>query len=93
MPAANLFHHRPGWKVAVDLHTAQTAAGASTVLVRVRPTLSSAGEEGEEEEEEEVWVGWNLGAHKEVTAGKTMEVVVQARDVHGNLRGIGGWRF
>eukprot|EP00903_Cladosiphon_okamuranus_P013586 g12653.t2 len=99
VPAANLFHYRPGWKVAVDLHPAQTAAGASTVLVLARPTLSSAGEEGEEGEEEEeeeeeegVWVGWNLGAQKEVTAGKTMGVVVQARDVYGNLRGVGGDR-
>lgn len=91
VPAANLFHHRPGWKVVVDLHPAPTAAGASTVVVR--PTPSDDEDEVEEEgnEEEEVWTGGNVGMPTEVTAGKTMEVVVQARDVYGNHRGIGAW--
>eukprot|EP00752_Nemacystus_decipiens_P001537 g1506.t1 len=87
VPAANLFHHRPGWKVAVDLHPAPTAAGASTVVAP--PILSSdegETEAGAAEDAEEAWVG----APWEVTAGKTMEIVVEARDVYGNHRGVGG---
>ncbi|CAN0570026.1 unnamed protein product, partial [Ectocarpus sp. 12 AP-2014] len=33
VPSTSLFHHRLGWKVAVDLHPAPTAAAASTVAV------------------------------------------------------------
>ena len=93
VPTASLFHHRPGWKVAVDLHPAPTAAGASTVVVRPTPSADEDENEAEgvEEEEEEVWVGGNVGAPREVTAGKMMEVVVQARDVYGNHRGVGAW--
>lgn len=29
---------------------------------------------------------------KEVTAGETVEIVVQARDAYGNHRGVGEWR-
>lgn len=36
--------------------------------------------------------GWLAGTGlKQVTAGKMMEIVVQARDVHGNHRGVGEW--
>lgn len=63
-------------------------------------------EEVEEEEESNVWsgrgshagegndgtAGWMVGTGlKQVTAGKMMEIVVQARDVHGNHRGVGEW--
>lgn len=89
VPTANLFHHRPGWKVAVDLHPAPTAAGASTVVARQSSFYD--GDEAEEVVEEEVWAGISAAMPKEVTAGKTMEIVVQARDVYGNHRGIGEW--
>ncbi|CAM9146088.1 unnamed protein product, partial [Ectocarpus sp. 8 AP-2014] len=115
VPSTSLFHHRLGWKVAVDLHPAPTAAGASTVAVWPPAPISDTdieedeGDGGDEEldEEEESEVGAGGGVHagegndgtagwmagtglKQVTAGKMMEIVVQARDVHGNHRGVGG---
>lgn len=52
---------------------------------------------GEEESEEmgdgavipEAAAGGEAGLPKEFTAGKTTEIVVQARDVYGNHRGVG----
>ncbi|CAM9996213.1 unnamed protein product, partial [Ectocarpus sp. 12 AP-2014] len=115
VPSTSLFHHRLGWKVAVDLHPAPTAAAASTVAVWPPAPISDTdigedeGDGGDkeldEEEESEVravgglhagegnngTTGWMEGTGlKQVTAGKMMDIVVQARDVHGNHRGAGG---
>lgn len=120
VPETNLFHHRPGWKVAVDLNPAPTAAGTSTVTAW--PSISDSNveesqDDGEEEEEEESektvygddddddddvavvlpeaagggvgGAGAGGGMPSEFTAGKMVEIVVQARDVYGNLRGVG----
>ncbi|CAM9570598.1 unnamed protein product, partial [Ectocarpus fasciculatus] len=115
VPSTSLFHHRPGWKVAVDLHPAPTAAGASTIGVWPPASISGTdieedeGDRGDEDLEDEAeseagsggglhvgegndgTAGWLAGTGlKQVTAGKMMEIVVQARDVHGNHRGVGG---
>ena len=73
VPAAKLYHRRLGWKVAVDLHPAATASGASTVEW---PRESRRGGAGKD-------------SIREVTAGELMEIVVQARDANGNHRGVG----
>lgn len=67
----SLYHQRLGWKVAVDLNPAPTAAGASTAVWKtaVEGTMD--------------------GGVMNITAGVTMEVVVEARDAHGNHRGVG----
>lgn len=63
VPSTSLSHHRPGWKVAVDVHPAPTAAGASTVALWPPAPISDAsieeddGDGGELEEEEESEVG------------------------------------
>lgn len=75
VPATKLYHRRLGWKVAVDLNPAATASGASTV----EWPRESGGE------------GARNDGIREITAGELVEIVVQARDVNGNHRGIGEW--
>lgn len=100
VPASGLFHHRPGWKVAVDLHPAPTAAGASTAEVVSANQIETEGGVAEEEggqgqdavDGEAEAEGPATGVvPKEVTAGEMIEIVVQAKDVYGNHRGVGEW--
>ena len=74
VPAAKLYHQRMGWKIAVSLHPAATASGASTVEWPSESTRGGGGGEN---------------AIREFTAGELMEIVVQARDTNGNHRGVG----
>lgn len=78
VPTINLYHQRPGWKVAVALNPAPTAAGASTT---VWLNLANA------DSHASVKNGGN-GVNA-VTAGEMIDVVVEARDMYGNQRGIG----
>lgn len=82
VPATTLYHQRPGWKIAVDLHPAPTAAAASTT---VWPA-----DKKEEQIEGEVLSGAGRDAWLKVaTAGEMLEVIVEARDAHGNHRSVG----
>lgn len=87
VPETSLFHQRLGCKVAVDLSPAATAAGASTVAAW--SSLSDSEETGDGAATLEAGGGREAGLPREFTAGKMMEFVVQARDVYGNLRGVG----
>lgn len=78
IPATKLYHQRPGWKIAVDLHPAPTSPGTSTVVWPTKTTPKHPATD----------TTFSV-ARKVVVAGQTLKIVAEARDAHGNRRGTG----
>lgn len=87
IPTENLYHLRLGYKMAVDLLPAPTAASRSTVIWLTTKSNSTATSTATTAGNATKGVGDT--APREVIAGATFEIVVEARDAYGNARGIG----
>lgn len=87
IPTANLFHMRLGYKIAVDLLPAPTAAGRSTVIWPTAMANSTAAWTATTAES--AVQGVENTFPRETVAGAMLGIVVEARDAYGNSRGAG----